>query len=116
MLRRIWTLAPLLKPRALRFQEQKKQADERYLSSEHRAWREAVVSRAGRRCEAVEDGRRCHKAEPEYRMFADHIVELSDGGAQFDTGNGRCLCGRHHTLKTVQARATRAFALPSSKP
>ena len=37
-------------------------------------------------------------------MFADHIVERKDGGADLDPRNGQCLCGRHHTMKTAQTR------------
>jgi hypothetical protein len=43
-------------------------------------------------------------------MFADHIVELKDGGAAFDVANGQCLCGSHHTLKTNAERARRMGA------
>jgi hypothetical protein len=78
-----------------------------YGSPEYRAWREAVIARAGRRCEATDNGRRCRKAEPRSRMFADHKRELSDGGAPFDPQNGQCLCGAHHTAKTAKARAAR---------
>lgn len=113
MRRRLRTLRPRLKQLSTGLcKQQRKRADDRYLTPEHRTWREAVISRAGRRCEVIENGQRCQKTEPEHRMFADHIAELSDGGAQFDTTNGQCLCGRHHTLKTMQARAARAFASP----
>ena len=80
-----------------------------YQSPEHKAWREAVIARAGRRCEAVIDGKRCWKAEPRHRMFADHIVEIKDGGARLDPDNGQCLCGAHHTAKTAATRAARRF-------
>ncbi len=40
-------------------------------------------------------------------MFADHIKEMQDGGAKLDPANGRCLCGCHHTKKTIQERAKR---------
>lgn len=82
-----------------------------YSTPEFRAWREAVIAKAGRRCEATERGRRCDKAEPYNRMFADHIIELSDGGAPYDVLNGQCLCGGHHTKKTNEARAARAVRL-----
>ena len=59
------------------------------------------------RCQWVEGGSRCTKAAPQHRLFADHIKELRDGGAPFDPANGQCLCGAHHTHKTVQARANR---------
>ena len=84
-----------------------KQADPFYQSKEHLAWREQVIARAGRRCEATENGKRCHKAEPAHRMFADHIKERRDGGDPIDPANGQCLCGRHHSLKTARSRATR---------
>jgi hypothetical protein len=46
-----------------------------YLSPEYRQWRELVIQRAGRRCEWVEGGRRCLKAEPEHRLVADRRIE-----------------------------------------
>ena len=84
-----------------------KKADGLYHTPEFKRWREAVVARAGRRCEALDIGRRCWKAEPSHRMFADHKVEVRDGGALFDLANGECLCGAHHTAKTGRARAAR---------
>ena len=41
----------------------------------------------------------------DHRTFADHIRERKDGGDPLDPANGQCLCGQHHTLKTVAARA-----------
>ena len=81
-----------------------------YHTSEYQIWREAVIARAGGRCEAVDDGRRCWKSSPRARMFADHKVELRDGGAAYDPANGECLCGSHHTAKTAVARAARRSA------
>jgi 5-methylcytosine-specific restriction protein A len=78
-----------------------------YHTPEYRVWRETVIARAGRRCESVTDGRRCWRAEPTYRMFADHRIEIKDGGALHDVSNGQCLCGSHHTAKTAAARAAR---------
>lgn len=83
-----------------------KVADPELLTPDHRAWREAVIRRAGYRCEAIEVGVRCTVGRPA-RLFADHIVERKDGGAPLDPKNGQCLCGRHHTLKTAKARADR---------
>jgi 5-methylcytosine-specific restriction protein A len=40
-------------------------------------------------------------------MFADHIVEIKDGGALLDLRNGQCLCGSHHEIKTAQAKRFR---------
>lgn len=84
-----------------------KEASSVYHTPEYRRWRESVIARAGRRCEAVEDGQRCTKAEPRNRMFADHKIEVKDGGALHDPDNGECLCGAHHSAKTARARAAR---------
>ena len=84
-----------------------KTADRELLTSEHRAWREAVLSRAGHRCEWAERGVRCDRTAPTYRLFADHVVERQDGGAALDASNGRCLCASHHGLKTFRERAKR---------
>lgn len=105
-MRKLKPLVRTLDARAVR--PQPKQVDPFYLTPEYRAWRAKVITKAGHRCEAInDDGSRCHKAEPAHRLFADHIVELQDGGAALDVRNGRCLCGSHHTAKTAQARATR---------
>ncbi|GEM_PF-555349 len=84
-----------------------KQADRELLTTEHRAWREAVLSRADYRCEWVQNGVRCERAAPAHRMFADHVVERKDGGAALDISNGQCLCASHHGLKTFGERARR---------
>ena len=84
-----------------------KVANDIYHTPEYRAWRETVIGRAGARCEAIDNGKRCWKASPRHRMFADHKVELRDGGERFDPANGECLCGAHHTAKTAAARAER---------
>jgi 5-methylcytosine-specific restriction protein A len=81
-----------------------KQAAPIYLTREHQHWRATVIARARGRCEWPGCGR------AEQRMFADHIVELKDGGAAFDVANGQCLCGSHHTSKTNAERARRMGA------
>lgn len=86
---------------------ERKWTDPFYLSPEYRAWREQVIARAGRRCQAIDGGFRCRKAEPTHRMFADHIRERNDGGDPLDPRNGQCLCGSHHSMKTAKARADR---------
>ena len=75
-----------------------KTADLWYLTPEHRAWAKAVVDRAGR-CED------CGRTGT--RLFADHVVEIKDGGSKTDLRNGQALCGRCHSRKTVAARAAR---------
>jgi|SRR6516165_6420259 hypothetical protein len=99
------TTRPLPGPAAI--SQRFKKADPFYAAPEFRAWRASVVARAGGRCEAITHGYRCTKAQPAHRMFADHIVELRDGGAPFDLANGQCLCGPHHLMKTAQTRRDR---------
>ena len=76
-----------------------KEADAELLTAEHRAWRSAVLKRAGFKCEVC--------GASGVRLYADHIVERQDGGAALDPDNGQCLCGKHHTLKTARVRAER---------
>jgi 5-methylcytosine-specific restriction protein A len=78
-----------------------KQAAPIYSTPEYQAWRAKVIERARGICQVPGCGR------GEHRMYADHIVELQDGGEPFDVANGQCLCGKHHTLKTNAERAKR---------
>ena len=88
-----------------------KQADAVYTTKAHKAWRTEVLHRAGGRCQAVVNGIRCTRMAPYDRLFADHIVEIKDGGALLDPANGQALCGKHHTIKTNAASALRAARL-----
>lgn len=92
-------LAPL--PLSVRRDRPAKVADPFYATPEYRAWRTLVIGRAGGTCQTPGCGRR------ERRMFADHIVEIRDGGGRLDPANGQCLCGACHTAKTARARAAR---------
>lgn len=76
-----------------------KVADEFYLSADFKAWARAVKDRAGWKCQ------NCGRTG--VRMFADHIVEVRDGGAKLDPRNGQCLCGSCHSAKTAAVRANR---------
>lgn len=78
-----------------------KVADGIYHTPDYKAWRADVIKAANRRCQ----GPGCNRIG--CRLFADHIVELKDGGAPFDRSNGMALCGSCHTTKTAQARAAR---------
>jgi len=79
-----------------------------YTTPEFQRWRALVVERAGGRCEATDPhGHRCSRATPAYRMYADHIEELNDGGSLFDLANGQCLCASHHAIKTTAMRSRR---------
>jgi 5-methylcytosine-specific restriction protein A len=73
--------------------------DAHYYTPEHRDWAKRVLAAAGHICQSC--GRYgC-------RLYADHIVELRDGGAPFALSNGQALCGSCHTTKTTRARAAR---------
>jgi 5-methylcytosine-specific restriction enzyme A len=76
-------------------------ADKFYSSLEWIALRDRVRREAGGRCQTPGCGR------IERRMYADHRVELKDGGAPLDRRNVWLLCGSCHSLKTAAARARR---------
>jgi 5-methylcytosine-specific restriction protein A len=105
---RLATLGPRLAVADLRTAHvPDKRAAPHYHTPEHRAWSRLVIDRAGGRCEDPDasTGLRCTKSEANGdRMFADRIVEFADNGAPFDPANGKCRCGKHHTLKTNTAR------------
>jgi 5-methylcytosine-specific restriction endonuclease McrA len=75
-----------------------KQADEVYRKRPHIAWAAEVCRLANFTCE------RCGRSG--VRMFADHIVEVKDGGS-WDLSNGQALCGSCHTRKTNEAKRVR---------
>lgn len=81
-----------------------KTADPIYNTPEHRRWRELVIALAHGLCQGPACKLPDRKAS---RLFADHIVELQDGGAPFDHTNGQALCGSCHSLKTISERAKR---------
>lgn len=102
---RLKSLAPMVRPaRTGVLKPEPKIKLAFYDSPAFRAWRAQVVARAGNRCEAIEDGHRCSKAHPQHRMYADHRVELKDGGKPLDLANGQCLCASHHERKTHAVR------------
>ena len=82
-----------------------------YTTPEFSHWRSLVLARAGYQCEATDQhGHRCSKARPEHRLFADHIIELKDGGSLLDVNNGKCLCYQHHSIKTFAEQRRRLRA------
>ena len=76
-----------------------KAADPFYHSAEWTELRRTVIRMRGARCQD------CGRTDG--RLFADHVVELKDGGAALDPTNIRLRCGRCHTLKTNAVRAAR---------
>jgi 5-methylcytosine-specific restriction enzyme A len=110
---RVRQLPPLVRPIDTRtVRPPARKIDPIYSTPEFQAWRAKVVERAGYRCEAIDNGHRCSRAVPEHRMYADHIIELRDGGQPYDVNNGQCLCASHHERKTLQARARRHKSSP----
>jgi 5-methylcytosine-specific restriction enzyme A len=55
------------------------------------------------------DGHRCvvTGCPSKGKLFADHIIELEDGGDPWNPANVQTLCSRHHNLKTAGARYRR---------
>lgn len=87
-----------------------KVVDPHYQTPEHRAWRDEVIRRSGGVCQ---DPSCRHPSRARgHRLFADHVVELRDGGAALDPANGLARCGSCHTTKTLAERARR-MALPT---
>ena len=83
-----------------------KKVDPELQTTEHLSWAAFVIKRAGYRCEAIKDGKRCERRRPD-RLFADHKIERRDGGDPLDPANGQCLCGSCHSKKTMAMRAAR---------
>lgn len=81
-----------------------KRADDLYSSPEYVAWAAAVKRRDGYRCVDPDCKARHY---PGQKVYADHIVEVKDGGAKFDIANGITRCASSHTLKTNRERARR---------
>jgi 5-methylcytosine-specific restriction protein A len=81
-----------------------KTADQHYLTQDHRQWRAEVLRRAMFCCQWPG----CAETAFTCRLYADHIVELKDGGDPLDPANGQALCPTHHGVKTMAERARRA--------
>jgi len=84
-----------------------KTAEPIYTTREYAEWRRIVISRAHGRCQ---DPSCKHPNRYGIRLFADHVIELKDGGAPFDPSNGLARCGSCHTIKTVAERSKRSAA------
>ena len=99
---RLTCLGPRLRPSDTRTSRPApKVAAAHYQTDAHQQWRSDVIRRAGGMCQAPG----CSRTGT--RLFADHVIELRDGGAALDLANGQALCGSCHTRKTAAARAAR---------
>jgi len=74
-----------------------------YCSKQHRAWRQAVLTRDAWQCQMC--GRICSELR---EAQADHKVAIADGGARYDVANGQCLCLACHAKKGAAELAARA--------
>lgn len=72
-----------------------------YTTPQWKEARQAALERDNYTCTTPNCGR------TETRMFVDHIIERKDGGADYDLSNLQVLCGKHHTLKTLEDRSKR---------
>jgi 5-methylcytosine-specific restriction protein A len=81
-----------------------KQVDAHYSSPEHKAWRLSVLRAAGFRCQGVGCGAQGVK------LYADHVIEIRDGGDPLSVDNGQALCARCHGRKTALKRGQRAHS------
>ena len=82
-----------------------KTAEPIYASREYAEWRRVVINRARAACQ---DPSCKYPNRSGIRLFADHVIELKDGGAPFDPSNGLARCGSCHTIKTVAERNRRS--------
>ncbi len=57
----------------------------------------------------LKEGRRTWTRE------VDHIIEIADGGAEFDLSNTQSICRAHHLKKTMESRKLRALKKRTSE-
>ncbi len=79
--------------------------DPLYTSAAWRTLVAAIIAERGRRCQRC--GRTHGSDGRPTRIFADHTVELNDGGAALDARNVTLLCGSCHSRKSAAERAKR---------
>lgn len=69
-------------------------------------FRKELIKQRGRICEDPEHNP--YQLSPSGQIYADHIVELKDGGAMFDPANVMLRCPSCHVRKTYRERGKRA--------
>lgn len=79
-------------------------ADPRYRTKRWRNLKTQAHRRDGYRC--VIPGCKVDTT-PKHSLYADHIIEVRDGGAFWDLNNLQTLCYEHHNAKTADVRAQR---------
>ncbi len=83
-----------------------KEADDIYSTPPYRQWREDGFKLSGGFCQ---DPKCKTPYEKKTRLYADHVVELRDGGKPFDPENRLMRCPPCHAIKTARERANRRF-------
>jgi 5-methylcytosine-specific restriction enzyme A len=63
-------------------------------TTQHRAWAQQVKRNAGGRCQIQLPG--CEGTAD----HADHILAVTEGGAEYDVNNGQGACTHCHSVKT----------------
>ena len=81
-----------------------KESDPFYLSRE---WRALVAKIKRERGDVCEDPHCKGPHSRGQRIYADHVVEIQDGGAKLDASNVLLRCARSHSLKTARERNKR---------
>ena len=75
--------------------------DNRYSGIRWQRLRAQAIAKYGQRCAVP----RCINNQK--RLYADHIIEVQDGGAFWDLANIQILCKPHHDEKSARVRAGR---------
>ena len=105
---RLTSLQPRVGVAGLRFAEGPKVADQFYVSPEWRLFVQGLkVDRFGHPSNAHCQDPKCKYPGRGCRVFADHVVEIKDGGARLDPRNIMFRCGSCHTRVTNERKALR---------
>lgn len=102
---KLTTIAPRLGGLPVRLVAPPKKVELFYQSKEWRGLVSSIKKQRGAWCQ------RCGSTKG---LIADHIIERKDGGAELDPANIELLCGKHHAIKTAEARKRRALGLAST--
>ena len=49
----------------------------------------------------------CGETADDAQLYADHIIELADGGPAWDAGNIQVMCAKHHKIKSNTVKRIR---------
>jgi 5-methylcytosine-specific restriction endonuclease McrA len=78
--------------------------ENRYLTNSWASTRWSALRRDHFLCvPCLKEGRKTRSRE------VDHIIEIADGGAEFELANTQTICREHHRIKTAENRRLRAL-------